>query len=156
MAAEQELRSRACQKYVRFILHSYLKWESTKDLCDASCVVRFNKPTLVGDREFYPRDFLDLLRLQLLVTLETEYRSSASGWEPHVSCKIADDETALNLEVWFTQNTEAADRRPHLVPPPASKRLPPPPPLTPPPPCPRAWLAASPTDSESLPTHESA
>ena len=103
MATKVSPRASACQRYVRFIFRSYLKWESPNDVCDVSSQVRFHQPTIVEDKEFYPRDFLDLLRTEFMLQLETDYGCTASGWQPEVECKIASGENALSLNIWFTQ-----------------------------------------------------
>ena len=103
MATKVSPRMSACQRYVRFVFRSYLKWESVNDVCDVSSQVRFHQPTIVAGEAFYPRDFLDLLRKEFLLQLETDYGCTASGWQPGVECKIASGENALSLNIWFTQ-----------------------------------------------------
>jgi len=96
-------RTLACQRYSKFILQSYLKWHSCEDLRNCSCLVRFHQPTLIEGRAYYPSEFLDLLKLQLLLDLETHYTSTASGWKPNIEVKMMPDNTALSLNIWFEQ-----------------------------------------------------
>ena len=105
MEGEQQLKSVACERYVKFLLQSYLRWNQLSDLSDVSCQVRFHKPTIVRGESFYPMDFIDLLRNQLLTSIETEYGSSAAGWQPRVSFKVLDEESAMSLNIWFSALT---------------------------------------------------
>ena len=102
-AAKQSPRALACERYTRFLLQSYLKWTSNADLCNSSCLVRFHQATLVDGRAYYPSEFLDLIRLQLLVDLEVHYGATASGWAPNVEACLTPDNAALKLDIWFEQ-----------------------------------------------------
>ena len=88
----ESARVLACQRYVRFLFKSYLKWQTPRDVCDVSSLVRF-----------YPSDFYDVLRTQIMLQLETEYSCTASGWLPEVECKVVPEESALSLNIWFTR-----------------------------------------------------
>lgn len=94
-------RSLACERYTKFLLQSYLKWHSSDDLRDCACLVRFHQPTLIDGRAYYPSEFLDLLKLQLLLDLEVQYHASATGWSPNVEVSMMPDNTALSLNIWF-------------------------------------------------------
>jgi len=98
--ASSSARAIACERYSKFLLCSYLKWESSKDLRNASCLVRFHQPTLIDGKAFFPNQFIDLLKLQLLLDLELKYHSTSSGWSPNVEVSIVDD-AALSLNIWF-------------------------------------------------------
>ena len=102
MAEELNLKI-ACERYVRFLLKSYLKWSSVHDLCDVSSKIRFNKPTIVRGKSYYPGDFESLIRTQILVSLEVEYQSTTCGWHPHVTVHVDDADNCLDLEIWFTR-----------------------------------------------------
>jgi hypothetical protein len=99
----ESARVLACQRYVRFLFKSYLKWQSPRDVCDVSSLVRFHQPTIVAGESFYPADFYDVLRTQIMLQLETEYGCTASGWFPEVECKVVPEEGALSLNIWFTR-----------------------------------------------------
>ena len=102
----------ACQRYVRFLFRSYLKWERLQDVCDVSSLVRSHQPTIVSGQSYYPADFISILRTQILLQLEIEYGCSASGWLPEVECKIAPEAEGLSLKIWFTQTPKKQEKPP--------------------------------------------
>jgi len=108
----ESVRALACQRYVGFLFRSYLKWESLRDVCDVSSLVRFHKPTIVSGESFYPTDFMDILRTQILVHLETEYGCTGSGWFPEVECNVDPEAGVLSLSIWFTHGAEQKKERP--------------------------------------------
>jgi hypothetical protein len=83
------------------LLRSYLRWNTPDDLRNCSCLVRFHQPTLVDGRAFYPSEFLDLLKLRLLLDLELHYSATASGWCPNVEVELVPGEAAMSLNIWF-------------------------------------------------------
>jgi hypothetical protein len=93
-------RRLACERYARFLVKSYLRWNTSEDLRDVSCVVSFHQPTIAQGKAFWPHEFIDLLRTQLLVTLEEVCGSSAAGWRPNVAVAMQSS-SALKLEIWF-------------------------------------------------------
>jgi len=108
----ESVRALACQRYVRFLFKSYLKWETPWDVCDVTSLVRFHQPTIVAGESFYPADFGDLLRTQIMVQLETDYGCTASGWCPEVECKVVPEEGALSLNIWFTRAQKKKEKPP--------------------------------------------